>query len=97
MLNHYSVILLGCLLVASCTVAEKTSVTGTPKKEILYIYPDGSMEFNGRPMNDDEVVIYKDGFGGERAAVLLRVPYKEDFYRDSITVERKNVPIKRIE
>ena len=62
--------------------------------EILTIYPDGTMEFRDRIMNEDEVVIYSDGKGGERAAVRvwspLRPRTREDnvYYRDTIIVDR---------
>ena len=39
-------------------------------------------------VNEDEVVIYNDGRGGERAAIKVRVPIHSDFYRDSIVVVR---------
>ena len=54
----------------------------------LLVYEDGRMEFNSRFVNDDEVVIYNDGRGGERAAIKVRVPIHSDFYRDSIIVVR---------
>lgn len=60
--------------------------------EILHIYPDGSMEFRGRPIPERDVVIYEDGFGGERAAVRIRMePLHPDFFRDTIVVERVRV------
>ena len=95
MLNRIIVFMFASLFISACINSQKAPVSS--KKEILYIYSDGTMEFKGRKMNEDEVVIYDDGFGGERAAVLLRLPYREDVYRDSITVERKLVPIKRVQ
>jgi len=62
--------------------------------EILTVYPDGTMEFRNRIMNEDEVIIYSDGKGGERAAVKLWTPLRsrirEDnvVYRDTIIVDR---------
>jgi len=62
--------------------------------EVLTIYPDGTMEFRDRIMNEDEVVIYSDGTGGERAAVRVWTPLRprvrEDnvYYRDTIIVDR---------
>lgn len=91
------VVLLAGAFIVACVSPEKTAPSKKIGPEVLYIYPDGKMEFRGRFMNEDEVVIYEDGFGGERAAVLLRVPYKEDIYRDTIIVERKGVPVKRLE
>ncbi|MEE9552417.1 MAG: hypothetical protein V3V89_05165, partial [Gammaproteobacteria bacterium] len=61
----------------------------------LYINADGSMEFRGREMNPDEVVIYPDGFGGERAAVILRVPLRQLRYEDS-TYYRDTIVVKRL-
>ncbi len=59
--------------------------------QILTIYPDGSMVFNDRFVNQDDIVIYPDGFGGEQAAIILfNVPYHPEFYRDSIQVYRIN-------
>lgn len=59
-------------------------------KEVLTVYDDGKMSYRNRFINRDEVVIYPDGFGGEHAAVKVRIPGKPDFYRDSITVDRVN-------
>ena len=36
----------------------------------------------------EDVIIYPDGYGGEKAAVKLYTPYHHPFYRDSIIVER---------
>ena len=59
--------------------------------EKLYIYEDGRMEFRDRAINKEDVVIYPDGFGGERAAVKLSLePLHPPFYRDTIVVVRKN-------
>ena len=74
---------------------EPVSTDWDKESEILTVYDDGTMEFRGRPINEEEVVIYPDGSGGERAAVRLRVPLKLDslqreyYYRDTIKVERK--------
>lgn len=57
-------------------------------RNTLLVYEDGRMEFNSRFVNDDDVVIYDDGRGGERAAIKVRVPIHSDFYRDSIVVVR---------
>lgn len=54
----------------------------------LFVYSDGSMKFNDRFVSVKNVVIYPDGFGGERAAVKMNVPLHPDFYRDSIHVVR---------
>ena len=55
----------------------------------LIIHTDGSMELRERLLSTDDVVLYQDGKGGERAAVKIYVPLHPDFYRDSIVVERR--------
>ena len=73
---------------AGCTDAAVKPAA--PKPEKLVVYNDGSMEFNNRPIPQEDVVIYPDGTGGERAAVKVRMePLHPAFYRDSIVVERK--------
>lgn len=83
----FTFVLVSCI---SSTPVEK-------KKEIMVIYPDGTMMFNGRIMSEEDVVIYPDGYGGERAAVRVIVPFHPDFFRDTITVERKEVVVERRE
>ena len=39
-------------------------------------------------MPTKDVIIYPDGFGGEKAAVKLYTPFHPPFYRDHIVVER---------
>lgn len=64
--------------------------TSAKEPEHLYVYADGSMEFRNRKIDAEEVVIYDDGRGGERAAVKLSLePLHPAFYRDSIIVIRK--------
>jgi hypothetical protein len=77
------------LLTSGCASTLETGEAAKKEKEILTVYPDGSMVFNERSMNEKDVIIYPDGRGGERAAVKLRVPLHPDFYRDTIIVERK--------
>jgi hypothetical protein len=57
--------------------------------DILTIKKDGTMFFRERSMNEEDVIIYDDGFGGERAAIKVYVPFKEDYFRDSIRVYRE--------
>ena len=82
------------LVIALCGLsacAAQPSVVKTDRKpEVLIVHADGSMEFHGRSINHKDVVIYPDGYGGERAAVLVRVPIKirSDYYRDTIQVNR---------
>ena len=75
-----------CFLASCASQAVSTHVQEYP--DILTIYEDGKMVFKDRFVNLDDVVIYPDGFGGERAAIKLRMPSKPDFYRDSILVQR---------
>ena len=93
MKTRISILLLTCLLLASCAGTEKPVKTGEKEREVLYVYPDGTMQFKGRTMDKDDVVIYKDGRGGERAAVKLIIPLHPDVYRDTITVERKEIDV----
>ncbi|MBF8269640.1 MAG: hypothetical protein HW386_1349 [Gammaproteobacteria bacterium] len=80
-------IVLACLSLAGCNkTAELRSESKVP--EILQIHADGKMVFNDRIMPLEDVIIYPDGFGGEKAAVKLYTPYHRPFYRDSIIVER---------
>lgn len=91
------IILLACINFFSCTSIDKPVSPGAKEPEVLYIYPDGRYEFQGRAMNEEDVVIYKDGRGGERAAVKLFIPRHPDVYRDTITVERIDVPVEHRE
>ena len=59
------IFLLACLLAISCTIEKKPVAAKDKEPEILYILPDGTMEFKGRIMNKEDVVIYEDGRGGE--------------------------------
>ncbi len=58
--------------------------------EQLTIYADGTMEYRNRKIGSEDVVIYDDGRGGERAAVKISLePLHPPFYRDTIIVVRK--------
>jgi len=65
-------------------------VASEPREpEVLTIYPDGSMKLENRPIPVEDVVIYPDGYGGEKAAVKIRLePFRSNFYRDTIIVNR---------
>jgi hypothetical protein len=93
MATRIIIILLVGLLIASCATAKKPVMAGEKEQEILYIYPDGVMEFKGRIMNEEDVVVYRDGNRGERAGVKLMIPLHPDAYRDNITVERKEIDV----
>ena len=91
-------ILLACVLTAvSCSTSGTTvAKPHEKKKEVLVIYADGTMMLNGRIMNEKDVVIYPDGYGGERAAVRVSVaPLHPDFFRDTIPVDRIEVEVER--
>jgi len=80
-------------LIAGCSLLPE-KVVAPEENDILYVYPDGSMKFRGRPIPERDVVIYEDGYGGEKAAVRIRMePLHPDFFRDTILVER--VPVER--
>ena len=90
------IFLLASVLMTSC--ATSSQPVAERDQDILHIYPDGKMVFDGRVMNEEDVVIYDDGRGGERAAIKLRAPlsrYKNqnhaEYYRDTIIVDRKVV------
>lgn len=90
-------IIFSLLIVLSCSSIQPEADVREKKKEVLVIYPDGTMMLNGRIMNKQDVVIYSDGRGGERAAVRVFVPIHPDFFRDTIPVERKDVAVERRE
>ncbi len=92
------ILLLTSVLMASCAATNQPVAENG--QDILHIYPDGKMVFDGRIINEEDVVIYDDGYGGERAAIKLRVPlsrYKtqnhSEFYRDTIIVDRKVIDV----
>lgn len=76
------------LLVAGCNQTRPAMISEADNKQTLYVLPDGTMEYKGRVMANDDVVIYQDGQGGERAAVKLYFPLYSHAWRDTITVER---------
>jgi hypothetical protein len=59
--------------------------------EVLRVHNDGTMFLNERAVNKKDVVIYPDGYGGERAAIKVHMPLKPDFYRDTIRVQREDM------
>lgn len=74
-----------CLTACSNTLMTK-STADRPDK--LMIYADGKMIFNDRPLPAKDVIIYPDGYGGEKAAIKLYAPFHPPFYRASVIVER---------
>ncbi|MCH8261571.1 MAG: hypothetical protein IIA77_00785 [Proteobacteria bacterium] len=93
MTTRIIILLLASLLIASCATAKKPDRVGEKEHEILYIYPDGTMEFRGRIKNKEDVVIYEDGRGNELAAIKIIVPRNSDYYRDNLTVERIEIDV----
>ena len=76
------------LTTAACNQTKPAMISDVNDKQTLYVLPDGTIEYKGRVMTDDDVVIYQDGYGGERAAVKLYFPLYSHAWRDTIQVER---------
>lgn len=86
---RYTTVTLFLLLLSACAI--QPGYTGRDHKpEILTVHPDGAYEYRERFVSQEDVIIYADGRGGERAAVKVRVPKYPDFYRDTIRVVRIN-------
>lgn len=85
--------LLASVLMTSCATSYQSIAVGEKEQEYLSVYPDGKMVFNGRIMNEEDVIIYDNGRGGEYAAVKLVIPRHPDAFRNSIVVERKVVEV----
>ncbi|MEJ2761498.1 MAG: hypothetical protein P8126_08175 [Gammaproteobacteria bacterium] len=82
---------LAALLLAGCSGFPVASNWKGP--DILFIYPDGHMSFRNHPVPTEDVVLYPDGYGGEKAAVRVHMqPMHPDFFRASIVVERLGKP-----
>ena len=64
-------LLIAILLVAACSSGPV--VVDTKQPEVLTILPDGTMRLMGRLLPAEDVVIYPDGYGGEKAAVKVRI------------------------
>ena len=73
----------------ACSHAPQTVESKEP--EILTIFADGTMKLEDRSVPAEDVVIYPDGYGGEKAAIKVWLaPLHPPFYRDSIVVRRLN-------
>lgn len=84
-----SVVMVTVLLAVSACSLWSAAPSSPKDREVLLIYPDGSMKLDDRYIPEEDVVIYPDGFGGERAAIKVRIePLHPDFYRDTIVVKR---------
>lgn len=81
------IVIVGCLSLAACS---NTAMVRQADKspDTLHIYSNGKMMLRDRIVPPEDVFIYPDGSGGEKAAVKLYVPYHPPFYRDHIVVER---------
>jgi hypothetical protein len=81
-------LLLAALQLPACSMIPPAE-TGPKQAEVLTIFPDGSMRLMGRLVPAEDIIIYADGFGGEKAAIKVRLePLHPPFYRDSIIVKR---------
>jgi hypothetical protein len=74
-------------VLAACSHTPQTADADAP--EILTIFADGTMKLANRSVPAEDVVIYPDGYGGEKAAIKVWLePLHPPFYRDSIVVRR---------
>lgn len=90
---HLAISGLLAVILSACALPPEKPPAAKVRK-VLTVYPDGSMHLNNRPISPEDVVIYPDGYGGERAAVKVRVPVHPDYYRDTIVV-RREVEVRR--
>lgn len=88
--------LLGSALAAGAAGCSTAPTRETPSagvhRDRLYIRSNGQMQLNHLPIDAEDVVIYPDGRGGERAAVKVRTEVHPPFYRDTISVLREAPP-----
>lgn len=91
---HLAISGLLAVILSACAMAPEQPQATARTREVLTVYSDGSMRLNDRPISPEDVVIYPDGYGGERAAVKVRVPVHPDYYRDTIVV-RREVEVRR--
>ena len=80
----------------ACTSQPVVVQSKDAEPEILTVYADGAMQFNDRFVNREDVVIYPDGYGGERAAIKVQVPRHPDYYRDTIQVRRIDIDAEKL-
>jgi hypothetical protein len=83
--------LLMMMIISSCAF-EPMVASEKKEPEILTVKSDGNMRYRDRHMPEKDVVIYEDGRGGERAAVRVFNPLHADYFRDSIIVNREELP-----
>lgn len=80
---------LAAIIALTSACSHMPAPTATNEPEILTISHDGTMRLMGRLIPTEDVFIYPDGFGGEKAAVKVWFdPLHPPFYRDSIIVRR---------
>ena len=91
-LTKQSCITLAAVLLLFTACTRETIVRSSDQQkapERLVVHADGKKVFKNRVLPDNEVIIYQDGRGGEKAAVKVHVPLHPSFFRDSIVVERR--------
>lgn len=87
---HVPALLAALVLAGGCAGSQPAPVAKAPMPEILTVREDGTLWFRERPLPERDVIIYPDGYGGEKAAVRIhRQPLHPDFFRDTIVVERE--------
>lgn len=96
--RHTLVLIAMSFLLAGC-LSQPTVKTGQREPDILIVHENGDLEFRNRLVNKEDVVIYPDGFGGEKAAMKIRSlePLHPAFYRDSIVVQRRTAKLEDTE
>lgn len=86
--------ILSVLLLASSNLACTTTHTTNHKHDLTYspdeiiIFADGRVHYRQRLLSHDDVLIYNDIRGVEKAAVKMRTGVQPDYYLGSYTVVR---------
>lgn len=83
-----SLVLALCMSISACSMGPPIKKV-EKKPDVLVVQSDGSFVLNNRNVVKSDVIIYPDGFGGEKAAVKVRNPIHPDFFRDTIIVRRE--------
>lgn len=97
MIARIIIFLLTGLLITFQTSAEEIDGDEVTHDDILYVNPDGTMEFNGSLVSKEDVVIYVDKKDHGRAGVKLIIPRHPNVYRDTIMVKRKESDMPNVE
>jgi hypothetical protein len=82
------IVIAGFIFLTACNHTKPVLLSDKDNYKVLYVFPDGSMQFKGRQIARDNVIIYDAGQGKEKAAVRIHMPLYNDAWRDSILVER---------